>query len=57
MQISQYKISELIDAYIEMGQDACHDDAEIIDGLLDIFTPEELDELGFGDFIKDYMED
>lgn len=31
------------------------DDSQIIDALTDIFDKEELDELGYADFIKDYF--
>lgn len=49
------KVKSLIDAYIELGQRTGFDDSQIIDALTDIFDKEELDELGYADFIKDYF--
>ena len=55
--MSRENVKRLVSAYIELGQQSCLDDAEIIDVLASIFTRKELDELGYGDFIKDYFDD
>lgn len=47
----------LISAYIELAQQNFYDDAQIIDDLSGIFTRKDLEELGYGDFIKDYFDD
>ena len=51
------KVSSLISAYIELAQQNFYDDAQIIDDLTGIFTRKDLEELGYGDFIKDYFDD
>lgn len=51
------KASNLISAYIELAQQNFYDDAQIIDDLSGIFTRKDLEELGYGDFIKDYFDD
>ena len=51
------KVSRLIDAYIKLGLENCHNDADIIDALAEIFTYEELKDFGAGDFVRDYFED
>ena len=51
------KVSRLIDAYIKLGLENCHNDADIIDALAEIFTYEELKDFGVGDFVRDYFED
>lgn len=51
------KVGRLISAYIEVCQGNFYDDAQIIDTLADIFTREELETLGFGEFVRDYFED
>lgn len=51
------KESSLISAYIELAQQNFYDDAQIIDDLSGIFTRKDLEELGYGDFIKDYFDD
>lgn len=50
------KVSRLIDAYIKLGLEDCHNDADIIDALAEIFTYEELKDFGAGDFVRDYFE-
>lgn len=45
----------LLNAYIEVCQGVPFDDSQIIDALMDIIEPEELVELGYSDFIKEYM--
>jgi hypothetical protein len=51
------KVSRLIDAYIRLGLEDCHNDADIIDALAEIFTYEELKDFGAGGFVRDYFED
>lgn len=51
------KASSLISAYIELAQQNFYDDAQIIDDLSGIFTRKDLEELSYGDFIKDYFDD
>lgn len=51
------KVSALVGKYIENCQEAFDNDSDIIDGLTEIFTREELEDLGYGDFIKDYFDD
>ena len=51
------KVSRLIDAYIRLGLEDCHNDADIIDALAKIFTYEELKDFGAGGFVRDYFED
>lgn len=49
------QIKALIDAYIELGQHEHYNDSQIIEALADIFSQSELEELGYGGFIKDYF--
>ena len=51
------KAAELIGAYVETGEECGLDDSQIIDELTAIFTPEELEGYGFGDFIRAYFND
>lgn len=51
------KIVALIEAYIELARDFSYDDTQIIDALTDIFDREELEELGYADFIRAYFEE
>ena len=51
------KTSELVGAYIEASEEWGLDDSQIIDKLLGIFTAEELEGFGFGDFIRAYIND
>lgn len=51
------KIVALIDAYIELAQANSYNDSEIIDDLTDIFDREELEELGYAEFIRAYFEE
>ena len=51
------KVSRLIDAYIRVGLEDCHNDTDIIDALAEIFTYEELKDFGAGGFVRDYFED
>lgn len=51
------KMSEFIDFYITRRQGAFHDDSDIIDGLLELFSKEELERYGYGDFVKEYFSD
>ena len=51
------KIAALIDAYIELAQAHSYDDSQIIDALTDIFDREELEELGYAEFIRAYFEE
>ena len=51
------KMEELIDLFIDGCQSSQWDDAEIIEDLLTIFTREDLEECGFGDFIKAYFDE
>lgn len=46
----------LLDAYIELAQRENYDDTQIIDALTDIFDRHELEELGFGNFVRNYFE-
>ena len=50
------KIRALIDAYIELARNDHYNDSQIIDALTDIFDREELEEYGYGDFIKAYFD-
>lgn len=54
--IKNFKAKALIDAYIELGQAEQYDDSQIIDALTDIFNRSELEDLGYGEFIKDYFD-
>lgn len=54
--IKDFKAKALIDAYIELGQAEHYDDSQIIDALTDIFDRSELEDLGYGEFIKDYFD-
>lgn len=51
------QIKALIDAYIELAQENSYDDSQIIDSLTDIFDREELEELGYADFIQSYFDE
>jgi len=51
------KIVALIEAYIELAQDNSYDDSKIIDALTDIFNREELEELGYAEFVRAYFEE
>ena len=51
------KVSRLIDSYIRVGLEDCHNDTDIIDALAEIFTYEELKDFGAGGFVRDYFED
>lgn len=51
------KMGELISLFIDGCQSSYMDDAEIIDELLTVFTREDLEECGFGDFIKAYFDE
>ena len=52
-----YEIEQDIDKIIEEGQAAFLDDFTIIEELLEKYTPLEICESGFEDFIRDYMLD
>lgn len=52
---SKVQMQEFISTYISRRQDAFHDDSDIIDGLLEMFSREELELYGYSDFIKDYF--
>lgn len=53
-----HKVARLVDAYIDKCQSVPPaDDSQIIDKLMEIFTREELEEMGFGGFIKAYCND
>lgn len=54
---SDNQTAELIDLYITTTQNYNYDDVMIIEDLLDIFSREDLEHYGFGDFIKDYFEE
>ena len=47
----------MVREYIAICQQECYDDAQIIDVLAEIFTREELESLGYGDFIRNYFND
>lgn len=47
----------MVDAYITLGQESMLNDSDIIDTLADIFSREELERLGFGNFVRDYFDD
>lgn len=47
----------LIDAYIDLALRDSHEKNQIIDALLDIFDREDLESLGYGDFIYSYFRD
>ena len=51
------KIVALIEAYIELAQTHSYNDSQIIDALTDIFDREELEELGYAEFIRSYFEE
>ncbi|MCQ4991997.1 hypothetical protein NE539_01625 [Flavonifractor plautii] len=51
------KVRSLISAYIELAQQNFYDDVEIISDLTGIFTRKDLENLGYGDFIKDYFDE
>ena len=51
------KSKAMIREYIAVCQQECYDDAQIIDVLVEIFTREELEPLGYGDFVRDYFDD
>ena len=48
------KIRALIDAYIELAQHHEYTTPQITESLADIFPRSELEELGYGDFIRGY---
>lgn len=49
------KIAEFIEFYIRRRQDAFHNDSDIIEGLLEVFSKEELERYCHGNFIGDYF--
>ena len=51
------KSKAMVREYIAVCQQECYDDAQIIDVLAEIFTREELESLGYGDFIRNYFDD
>ena len=51
------KIVALIEAYIELAQNHSYNDSQIIDALTDIFDRKELEDLGYGEFIRAYFEE
>lgn len=51
------QVTRLIDEYISAMQATHHDDSQIIDILADIFDRSELEQLGYGDFVKDYFDE
>ena len=51
------KSKAMVREYIAICQQECYDDAQIIDVLAEIFTREELESLGYGDFIRNYFDD
>lgn len=51
------KTFALIEAYIELAQRHSYNDSQIIDSLTDIFDRDELEELGYSEFIRAYFEE
>lgn len=51
------RCNAFVGAYIEELQEAGFDDSQIIDRLTDVFFRDELEELGYGDFIRAYFEE
>lgn len=51
------KSKAMVREYIAVCQQECYDDAQIIDVLAEVFTREELESLGYGDFVRDYFND
>lgn len=51
------KCAAVVSAYIDLCQHHFYNDSQIIDALTDVFDREELDGMGFGDFIKNYFDD
>lgn len=51
------KTKAMVSEYISVCQQECYNDAQIIDVLAEIFTREELESLGYGDFIRNYFDD
>ncbi len=51
------KTAALLDAYIELAQEVGYSDSQIIDALMDIYDREELEQLGYADFIRSYFEE
>lgn len=50
------KVKSLVDLFIGGCQSSQWDDAEIIEDLLTVLTREDLEDCGFGDFIKAYFD-
>lgn len=55
MKNTKAKMRELIDLFIGGCQSSQWDDAEIIEDLLTVLSREDLEECGFGSFIKSYF--
>ena len=55
MKNTKAKMRELIDLFIGGCQSSQWDDADIIEDLLTVLSREDLEECGFGNFIKAYF--
>lgn len=53
----QFRVGRFVSEYISVCEEMYMDDSEIIDKLLEFFSDDELRGMGFGDYIKEYMED
>lgn len=57
MKIDLYRVGRFVDQYITECQECHVDDRRTIETLLEFFSDDELEAMGFGDYIKEYMED
>lgn len=53
----QCRVCRFVSEYISVCEEMYMDDSEIIDKLLEFFSDDELRGMGFGNYIKEYMED
>ena len=49
------KREEFINTYIALRQESFHNDSDIIEGLLEIFSKNELEQYGLTDFVHEYF--
>lgn len=54
---NQFRVGRFVNEYISVCEEMYMDDSEIIDKLLEFFSDDELRGMGFGNYIKEYMED
>lgn len=55
--LDQFRVARFINEYISECEEMYMDDSQIIDKLLEFFSDDELKAMGFGDYIKEYVED